>query len=216
MDKVLQSCSGVSDRALVLIQLKGGNDGLNTVVPLNQYDQYMQLRPTIGLSNSGLTPLIQLDNTLPIQDQVGINPAMTNFKALYDQGFASIVQGVGYQSMNQSHFKGTDLWLSGGGGSYDLNNLTSGWMGRALDAREIGGGELAVARGQLGRASHGALLRRRAAFDALARRAAQSDLAAARIETQETALRRRHGIVPVVAGGLRKSSRRHERHAKEG
>jgi len=134
MDKVLQSCSGVSDRALVLIQLKGGNDGLNTVVPLNQYDQYMQLRPTIGLSNSGLTPLMQLDNTLPIQDQVGINPAMTNFKALYDQGFASIVQGVGYQSMNQSHFKGTDLWLSGGGGSYDLNNLTSGWMGRALNA----------------------------------------------------------------------------------
>ncbi|MDX2133189.1 MAG: DUF1501 domain-containing protein [Saprospiraceae bacterium] len=134
MDKVLQSCDGVSERVLVLIQLKGGNDGLNTIVPLNQYDRYKELRPSIGLPDNGLTPLIQLDSTLAIENQVGLHPAMTNFKALYDQGWASLIQGVGYQSMNQSHFKGTDIWLSGGGGSYELNNLASGWMGRALNA----------------------------------------------------------------------------------
>jgi uncharacterized protein (DUF1501 family) len=59
---------------------------------------------------------------------------MTGLKDLYDRGWLSVVQAAGYQSMNQSHFKGTDLWLSGGGGASNLQNLTSGWMGRALQA----------------------------------------------------------------------------------
>ncbi len=131
MADVLASCEGVSDRVLVLIQLKGGNDGLNTIIPLPNYDRYMALRGTIGIAE---TEAIPLDTTLPNGDQIGLHPAMNGVKALYDKGWAAIVQGVGYQSMNQSHFKGTDLWLSGGGGSNDLQNIPSGWMGRALQA----------------------------------------------------------------------------------
>ncbi len=131
MANVLASCEGVSERVLVLIQLKGGNDGLNTIIPLPDYDRYMALRGTIGIAEAAAIPL---DTTLPNGDQVGLHPSMTGIKALYDQGWAAIVQGVGYQSMNQSHFKGTDLWLSGGGGGGALNNITSGWMGRALQA----------------------------------------------------------------------------------
>lgn len=131
MAQILNSCDGVNERILVLVQLKGGNDGVNTVIPMNQYDRYAQLRPTIRLEQNAL---LNLDGTLPLADQVGLNPALTGFKDLYDRGYAALVQGVGYQSMNQSHFKGTDIWLTGGGGSYALNNLSSGWMGRALQA----------------------------------------------------------------------------------
>jgi len=128
---ILANCQGVQDRSLVLIQLKGGNDGLNTVIPLPRYDRYATLRPTIKIDAA---KAINLDTTLPNANQIGLHPGMTGVKALYDKGWASVVQGAGYQSMNQSHFKGTDIWLSGGGGSFDLNNLTSGWMGRSLQA----------------------------------------------------------------------------------
>jgi uncharacterized protein (DUF1501 family) len=131
MANLLSSCDAVRDRVLVLIQLKGGNDGVNTVIPIANYDRYMELRPTTGIAEN---QYIQLDSTLPNADQVALHPAMTGIKDLYDKGWASIVQAVGYDSMNQSHFKGTDLWLSGGGGSPDLYNIPSGWMGRALQA----------------------------------------------------------------------------------
>ena len=131
MASVLASCEGVSDRSLILIQLKGGNDGMNMIVPVPQYDKYAQIRPTIRIAENAL---IQLDSTLPGNKQVGLHPAMTGVKDLYDRGYAAVVQAVGYSSMNQSHFKGTDLWLSGGDSSFAKNNLTSGWMGRALQA----------------------------------------------------------------------------------
>ncbi|HNL40356.1 MAG TPA: DUF1501 domain-containing protein, partial [Saprospiraceae bacterium] len=132
--QLLSSCDGVEDRVLVLVQLKGGNDGINTVVPVNQYDVYANLRPLIHLPNSGNNKFIDLDNTLPVADQVGLHPAMTGFKALYDDGRLALVQGVGYAQPNQSHFKSTDLWLSGGDGTPDNFNIPSGWMGRALQA----------------------------------------------------------------------------------
>ncbi len=134
MADILGSCDGVQDRTLVLIQLKGGNDGLNMIIPAANYDRYAQLRPTTKLNDTGAGAFIPIDNTLPAADQAGFHPAMTGMKELYDRGWLSVVQAAGYQSMNQSHFKGTDLWLSGGGGSSDLENLTSGWMGRALQA----------------------------------------------------------------------------------
>lgn len=127
---MLQGCDGVSERVLVLIQLKGGNDGLNTVVPIDQYDTYANLRPFTKAKETGAGSFIPLDNTLPVKDQVGLHPAMTAFKELYDQGKLSIVQGVGYENLNQSHFKGTDLWLSGSDGLGSTNQ--GGWMGRAL------------------------------------------------------------------------------------
>jgi len=131
MARLLNSCEGVEDRVLVLIQLKGGNDGLNNIIPIDQYDTYANLRPSIGIPED---QVINLDGTLPNADQVGIHPSLLKFKELYEKGWATVVQGVGYESMNQSHFKGTDLWLSGGDGTLANNNLKSGWMGRALQA----------------------------------------------------------------------------------
>lgn len=131
MARLLNSCEGVEDRVLVLIQLKGGNDGLNTIIPINQYDTYANLRPSIGIPEDSV---INLDGTLSNDDQVGIHPSFVKIKELYEKGWATVVQGVGYESMNQSHFKGTDLWLSGGDGTIVNNNIKSGWMGRALQA----------------------------------------------------------------------------------
>src|SRR5690349_23187220 len=129
--RILNSCDGVEDRVLVLIQLKGGNDGINTIIPVNQYDVYANLRSTIGIPEN---ELLALDNTLGVDEQVGLHPAMLKFKELYDKGWASLVQGVGYQNMNQSHFKGTDLWFAGGDGTIANSNIPSGWMGRSLQA----------------------------------------------------------------------------------
>jgi len=132
--RVMADCEDVEDRVLVLIQLKGGNDGVNTVIPIAQYDAYALLRPVIKIPDTGLERFIKLDNTLPGPDQVGLHPVMAGFKALYDKGWLNIVQGVGYESLNQSHFKSTDLWLSGGDGTLEGSKIRSGWMGRALNA----------------------------------------------------------------------------------
>ncbi len=131
LDKIMRSCKGVEERTLVLIQLKGGNDGLNNIVPIAQYDRYRALRPTVGLAEG---TLIELDSTLKDSKRVGLHPAMVALKDLYDRGWVSIVQGVGYPVPNQSHFKSTDLWLTGGDGTPANYNIGSGWMGRSLQA----------------------------------------------------------------------------------
>ena len=132
--RIMSACEGVEDCVLVLIQLKGGNDGLNAVIPLNQYDIYANLRPTIKIPETGTEKYITLDNTLPIPRQVGIHPKLLSLKQMYDQGWASVVQGAGYESMNQSHFTGSDLWLSGGDSTQEGSTIGSGWMGRSLQA----------------------------------------------------------------------------------
>lgn len=129
MARILSDCGDVEERTLVLVQLKGGNDGVNTIIPLAQYDTYANLRPGIRIKEDAAIPL---DNTLAAADQVGLHPAMTAFKAMYDNGWATLIQGVGYENMNQSHFKGTDIWLSGGDSV--SGNIASGWMGRSLQA----------------------------------------------------------------------------------
>ncbi len=130
----LLNCDGIGERALVVIFLKGGNDGINTIVPINQFDTYVANRPDIALPETGVNGVIQLDSTLPIEDQVGLHPAMTAFKDMYDSGKARLVQGVGYPLPNQSHFKSTDLWLTGGDGTSPYFNLDSGWIGRYIEA----------------------------------------------------------------------------------
>lgn len=134
MAKILQDCEDVEDRVLVLIQLKGGNDGINTIIPIAQYDRYAELRPVIKVPETGPEKFIKLDNTLPAAYQVGLHPVMSSMKELYDKGWAAVVQGVGYEGLNGSHFKGTDLWMSGGDGTPDNFNIRSGWMARALQA----------------------------------------------------------------------------------
>lgn len=132
--RIMSSCDGVEDRVLVLIQLKGGNDGINTVIPIPQYDQYAELRPIIKIPETGPEKYINLDGTLPNIDRVGLHPVMSGMKNLYDKGWMNVIQGVGYDNINQSHFKGTDLWMTGGDSTADKFNLRSGWMGRALNA----------------------------------------------------------------------------------
>jgi uncharacterized protein (DUF1501 family) len=132
--RILNNCDEVADRVLILIQLKGGNDGLNTLIPISQYEDYEELRPVLRVPDAGPEKYINLDNTLSGADQVGIHPVMGGFKALYEEGLLSIVQGVGYENINGSHFKGTDLWLSGGDGTPENFNIKTGWPGRALQA----------------------------------------------------------------------------------
>ena len=124
----MDTCPDVNGKKIVLIQLSGANDGLNTVVPINQYDAYAALRPNIKLSNSGANGIINLDTTLPLANQVGLHPSLTGFKSLYDSGFMRLIQGVGYPIQDKSHFKSTDLWLTGGDGTPANNILESGWV----------------------------------------------------------------------------------------
>jgi uncharacterized protein (DUF1501 family) len=109
------------DRVLVLIQLSGGNDGLNTVIPLDQYAAYSNLRKNIALPE---------DRVLRLTASTGLHPAASGMKALYDSGRLCIVQGVSYPNPNFSHFRAMDIWLT----ASDYNQyLSSGWMGRYLD-----------------------------------------------------------------------------------
>ncbi len=131
----MTTCPNVNAKKIVLIQLSGANDGLNTVVPLNQYDAYAALRPNIKLNNAGVSNgLINLDTTLALENQVGLHPSLMGFKSLYDSGFMRVIQGVGYPSQDKSHFKSTDLWLTGGDGTQANNALDSGWIGRFLES----------------------------------------------------------------------------------
>ena len=126
-------CPDISNRKLVLINLAGANDGLNTIVPLNQYDIYSNLRPTIKVPISGANKYINLDSTLPDNQQIGLNPALTGMKSLYDKSWLRIMQSVGYPSQNKSHFKSTDLYLTGNDGNSLLNGQDTGWIGRFME-----------------------------------------------------------------------------------
>jgi len=118
------------DRKLVLIELHGGNDGLNTLIPIPQYGRYLDLRQNIAIPNSGSRKYIQLDSTLPSNQRIGLHPDMSAIKSLYEEGKVRIIQSVGYENVNKSHFRGRDIWMMGG----DFNEYkNSGWMGRYLE-----------------------------------------------------------------------------------
>jgi len=124
----------IDGRSLVLVQMSGGNDGLNTVIPINQYDTYANLRPTIKIKESGDNAGIPLDTTLPLEDQVLLHPSLTAFKSLYDAGKLNIVHGVGYPIVNKSHFAARALMFKGGDGTIENINKPNGWMARFLHA----------------------------------------------------------------------------------
>jgi uncharacterized protein (DUF1501 family) len=124
------AASSDNDRVLILIQLHGGNDGLNTIIPINQYAEYYQLRPNLAIPDNGKRKFIDLDSSLTVEDQVGLHPDLTHMKELYDQAKVNIVQNVAYENVNGSHFRSRDIWFMGS----DYNEyLPSGWMGRYLD-----------------------------------------------------------------------------------
>ena len=107
-------------KRLVIIQLSGGNDGLNTIVPYRN-DLYYKARPTLGIAKQ---------NLIKINDEVGLHPSLTPLKRLYDDGYLSIINNVGYPNPIRSHFRSTDIWHT----ATDSNRYSqSGWIGRYLD-----------------------------------------------------------------------------------
>jgi uncharacterized protein (DUF1501 family) len=112
-----------TDRVLVLIQLNGGNDGLNTVVPLDQYSNLSNARANIMLDATKVLKLTGLNAT-------GFHPKMTGMRDLYNEGKMAIVQSVGYPQPNYSHFRSTDIWLTA---SDSDKVVESGWLGRYLN-----------------------------------------------------------------------------------
>ncbi|MFK8056463.1 MAG: DUF1501 domain-containing protein [Saprospiraceae bacterium] len=109
------------ERVLVLIQLIGGNDGLNTLVPLDQYDNLAAVRPTIVLPENKL---------LDIGGDRALHPGMTGIRDIWDAGELAIIQDVSYPDQNRSHFRSSDIWHSG---SESSEYLRTGWLGRSLD-----------------------------------------------------------------------------------
>src|SRR5580692_485245 len=110
-------------RVVVLIQLNGGNDGLNTVIPLEYYDAYYKARTNIAIPQEKVLRLQGIDTT-------GLHPAMPELQQLYNAGKLTIVQGVSYPQPNFSHFRATDIWLTGADAG---QILPTGRAGRYLD-----------------------------------------------------------------------------------
>lgn len=113
-------------RRLIVVQLSGGNDGLNTIIPYRN-DLYFKARPTLALKET--------EGVLPLSNDLGLHPRMTGLKALYDQGQLAVLNAVGYPNPDRSHFRAMDIWQTGSG-SEQL--LTTGWLGRYLDSSCVG------------------------------------------------------------------------------
>lgn len=121
--QALARLADVNDRVLVMVQLNGGNDGLNMVLPLDQMSKYNSLRSNIALPDA---KILKLNNTL----NTGLHTAMTGLRDLFNDGKAAVVQGVSYPSPNFSHFRASDIWFTGANAN---QTLTTGWLGRYLD-----------------------------------------------------------------------------------
>ncbi len=120
-----QKPTGKDGKILVVVQLAGGNDGLNTVIPYGD-DAYHKARPAIGHDAKDVVKL---------NDYLGLHPNLQPLKEIYDEGRMGIVQGVGYPNPNRSHFRSTDIWESG---VPDKEMVISGWIGRYFDNTCVG------------------------------------------------------------------------------
>lgn len=118
--RAVQQPAGHDAPILVVLQLAGGNDGLNTVVPFAN-DHYRKARPRLGLAG---------DKVLKLSDELGLHPALNGFKSLYDAGQLAVLQGVGYPNPNRSHFRSTDIWMTASDSDRFSNR---GWIGRYFD-----------------------------------------------------------------------------------
>jgi uncharacterized protein (DUF1501 family) len=131
----LSSVPGVPDeRILVVLQLSGGNDGLNTVIPFGS-PEYYKARPGIAIAEKDV---LVLDK----RAGVGLHPALSSLKDMHDNGMVGIYQGAGYPNPNRSHFKSMDIWHTA-----DTSATGEGWLGRYLDSECCGFGK-----GESGRA----------------------------------------------------------------
>lgn len=115
---------GAKNTVLVVVQLTGGNDGLNTVIPFKD-ETYSKIRPNIGIPK---------DQVKKVTDDLGLHPAMGELAKLYtDDAAVCIVQGVGYPNPNQSHFRSMDIWQA----ASTAETLKDGWLGRAIKSRPV-------------------------------------------------------------------------------
>src|SRR2546423_1800955 len=119
-DTATQTPTGRDSNILVILQMAGGNDGLNTVVPYAN-DHYHRSRPRLGISDKDI---------LKLNDQLGLHTKLAGLKDLYDAGELSIIQGVGYPNPNRSHFRSTEIWQT----ATDSDKFEQyGWLGRYFD-----------------------------------------------------------------------------------
>ena len=109
-------------RRLIVVQLSGGNDGLNTVIPYKN-DLYYKARPTLGIKES--------EGILTLDKDLGLHPALKGLKGLYDQGQLAVLNSVGYPNPDRSHFRSMDIWQTGSGAD---QIVSTGWLGRYLDS----------------------------------------------------------------------------------
>jgi uncharacterized protein (DUF1501 family) len=120
-----QQLPNAAEKILVVLQLSGGNDGLNTVIPVRN-DIYYKQRPRLAIART---------TALGLTDEAGLNPALPAFKGLYDDGNLAILNGVGYPNPDRSHFRSMDIWHSA---SESNRYVHTGWLGRYLDAKCTG------------------------------------------------------------------------------
>ncbi len=109
-----------ADKVLVVIQMAGGNDGLNTVIPY-QDDLYYKARPAISIDKQ---------NVLKLDDAIGLHPAMSGMRELFEQGHLAVIQGVGYPNPDRSHFRSMDIWQSA---RPEVEYTRDGWLGRSIE-----------------------------------------------------------------------------------
>lgn len=119
----LGAAGSLSGKIMVFIELGGGNDGLNTVIPVNQYSNLSLHRPKILIPENQVLPLSGVSGT-------GLHPGLSEVREMFDNGMVSVVQNVGYPNQDYSHFRSMDIWMTGS--SSDAIEDT-GWIGRMLD-----------------------------------------------------------------------------------
>jgi uncharacterized protein (DUF1501 family) len=120
--ELLTNAATETNHVLVIIRMNGGNDGLNMVVPLDQYANLATARPQVLINENAV---LKLNNTTA----TGLHPALTGVRDLYNEGKVKIIQSVGYPNQNFSHFRSTDIWMSASDAKQDL---FTGWMGRYM------------------------------------------------------------------------------------
>ncbi|OJV00198.1 MAG: hypothetical protein BGO12_14315, partial [Verrucomicrobia bacterium 61-8] len=120
-ESAVQVATGKDSPILVILQMAGGNDGLNMVVPYAD-DAYYRARPRIGIAAG---------NVLKVDDHVGLHPKLKTLRGFYDEGRLGVIQGVGYPNPNRSHFRSTDIWQT----ATDSNKFANkGWLANYFDA----------------------------------------------------------------------------------
>jgi uncharacterized protein (DUF1501 family) len=128
--RTAQAAAPGKDNILVVLEMTGGNDGLNTVIPYAD-DLYHKARPTLRQTK---------DVVIRLDDHVGLHSGMQGFRPMWEQGQLAVVQGVGYPNPERSHFESMDIWQSG----EIKRTMTTGWLGRATAEMKSGSGGVPI------------------------------------------------------------------------